>query len=235
MNKLQNLKIKNQSQNKAELYIYGTIISGDWKWEDSDVTSTEIRDFLKEIEDVKELDIYINSDGGSVFSGMAIYNMLKRHKAHKTVYVDGIAASIASVIAMAGDKIVIPSNAYLMVHKAWNIIAGNANDFREMADVLDKIDEGIVNVYQGKMKDGVNIDTIKNLVNDETWLTGTDAANYFNVEVGEENKAAACISDNIKNYKHVPKALEREENDQDKVNEEIENKIKLLELELELI
>src|SRR5690625_4825000 len=111
------LAIKNQTNDKAELYIYGDIISGDWKWEDSDVTSTEVRDFLKDIEDVTHLDIYINSGGGSVFTGMAIYNMLKRHKAHKRVIVDGLAGSIASVIAMAGDEIIIPSNAYLMIHK----------------------------------------------------------------------------------------------------------------------
>jgi ATP-dependent protease ClpP protease subunit len=223
------LRIKNQTQNSADLYIYGVIISGDWKWEDSDVTSTEIRDFLKTIDDVTNLNIYINSDGGSVFSGMAIYNMLKRHKAHKTVYIDGIAASIASVIAMVGDKIVIPSNAYLMIHKAWNYTRGNSNDMREMANILDKIDEGILNVYEGKIKDEVTLDKIKELVNNETWLTGKEAANYFKIEVGVENNTAACISDNFKNYKRVPKQLEKVEVIKNK-NDDIE----LLQMELEI-
>lgn len=226
------LKIKNQTQEKAELFIYGDIISGDWKWEDSDVTSTEIRDFLKSIEDVTSLDIYINSGGGSVFAGMAIYNMLKRHKATKTVHVDGIAGSIASVIAMAGDKIVIPSNAYLMIHKAWNYEAGNADQFRKMAETLDKIDDGIMNVYETKIKDGVKLEVIKGLVSAETWLTGKEAVNYFNVEVTEEIKVAACVSEQYKNYKNVPDKLVREESGQ---VEEIENKVKILQIELDLI
>ncbi|WP_330594436.1 Clp protease ClpP, partial [Clostridioides difficile] len=70
------------------------------------------------------MNIYINSGGGSVFAGMAIYNMLKRHEGFKTVYVDGIAASIASVIALAGDRVVIPQNAYFMIHKPWIGLCG---------------------------------------------------------------------------------------------------------------
>jgi ATP-dependent Clp protease, protease subunit len=228
---MKNLKIKNQSQNKAELYIYGDIISGDWKWEDSDVTSTEIRDFLKSIDNVTELDIYVNSAGGDVFTGMAIYNMLKRHKATKTVHVDGLAGSIASVIAMAGDKIIIPSNAYLMIHKAWSGTWGNANELRQMADTLDKIDEGILNVYQGKIKDGIEIDTIKSLVDSETWMTGPEASNYFNIEVGEEVKVAACSSDYFKNYKHVPEKLEEDSQVEDTNIEDEE--LELMEMELE--
>lgn len=229
MSKLKYLQIKNQTQNKAELYIYGLIISGDWKWEDSDVTSTEIRDFLKTIEDTTELDIFINSDGGDVFTAMAIYNMLKRHKAHKTVHVDGIAASAATFIAMAGDKIVIPKNAYMMIHKPWAITYGNANDFRSMADSLDKIQEGMMNLYETKLKDNVKIETIKDLVDKETWMTGDEAAKYFNVEVGKEMKIAACISENFKNFKNVPKQLEKVE----EINNE-DYDLELMELELEI-
>jgi ATP-dependent protease ClpP protease subunit len=132
--------------------------------------------------------------------------MLKRCPAQKTVYVDGLAASIASVIAMAGDKIVMPSNAFLMIHKAWNIAMGNADDMRKMADDLDTIDEGILNVYADNMKDGTDINDIKNMVSNETWLNGKDAANYFNIDVTEGNKAAASIS-NLSNYKNVPQEL----------------------------
>lgn len=236
MNKLKKyLQIKNQTQDKAELYIYGDIISGDWKWEDSDVTSTEIRDFLKEIENVTELTIYVNSYGGDVFSAMAIYSMLKRHKATKTVHVDGIAASAATYIVMVGDKIVIPKNAYLMIHKPWSASWGNANDFRTMAESLDKIQEGMLNLYETKLKDGVEITTIDDLVNKETWMTGDEAANYFNIEVGEEVLIAASASDHFKNYKHIPKQLVIENNNPkegDNQVEEINDEVEKLQLEV---
>lgn len=97
------LEIKNKTENEADFYIYGDIISSDWKWEESDVNVQDVLDFLKELDNVSNINIHINSGGGSVFAGMTIYNVLKQHKATKTVYVDGLAGSIASVIAMVGD------------------------------------------------------------------------------------------------------------------------------------
>lgn len=199
-------EIKNQSDNKAELLIYGDIVSGEWdKWENTDVAPTDIRNFLDQVKG-KDLDIYINSGGGSVFAGMGIYNMLKRHEGTKNVYVDGLAASIASVIAMAGDNIYIPSNAFLMIHKAWNFTYGNADELRKTADTLDMIDQGILNVYQEKMKECVDIETIKQMVAAETWLTGDEAEKYFNINVIEENNVVACCGD-ISKYKNAPKLL----------------------------
>ena len=90
---------------------------------------------------MKQINIYINSRGGSVFEGTAIYNQLRRHPAHKTVYVDGFACSIASVIAMAGDEVVMPRNALMMVHNAMMGVWGNAAELRKAADDLDKINE----------------------------------------------------------------------------------------------
>lgn len=222
-------EIKNQTQDFAELFIYGDIMN--YKWEDSDVTPQDIVDFLKEIDGKNKLNIYINSGGGSVFAGLAIYNQLKRHMSEKTVYVDGVAASIASVIAMAGDKVIIPSNAFLMIHKPWSFAWGNSIDMRKMADDLDRIEEGIMNVYKANLKDGVDIETIKEMVANETWLTGEEAAKYFNVEVVDENKAAACISDCFNSYKKVPDSLKNPHNEPPKNNYEKE---KLL-LELDLL
>lgn len=238
MKRYKNLEIKNLA-NKSELYIYGDIISGDWKWDDSDVTTNEIRDFLKEIEDAKELDIYINSGGGSVFAGQAIYNMLKRHKAKKTVYIDGLAASIASVIALVGDKVIIPSNAYFMIHKAWAWEIGNADDMLKMAATLEKIDEGILNVYKENLKDGVSEETIRQLIAEETWMTGDEAANYFkNIEVIEPVEAAACVSDELmQKYKNAPK-LNAKPKDQPSQSEETEDnldeELEMLAMELEI-
>lgn len=197
--------IKNQTDTTADLYFYGDIVSN-WRgaWDDTDQYPEAIRDFLKGQEG-KDLNIYINSGGGSVFAGMAIYNMLKRHKGHKTVYVDGLAASIASIIALAGDKIIIPSNAFLMIHKPWSWGMGNSNDFRKMADDLDAIQKGIMNVYEDNLVDGVEMAEIEKMVDEETWLNGNEASKYFSkIEVSEENNAAACASDYFKNYKNIP-------------------------------
>lgn len=222
-------EIKNQTETKAELLIYGDIVSSEWgKWEDTDIAPTDVRSFLDEVKG-KELDIYINSGGGSVFAGMGIYNMLKRHEGTKNVYVDGLAGSIASVIAMAGDNLYIPSNAFLMIHKAWNLSAGNADDLRKMADTLDTIDSGILNVYKDKLKDGVDIEEIKQMIANETWLTGDEAAKYFNINVIERNEAVASCSD-ISKFKNAPKELI-----EDKPKEGIELEYLKARLELELL
>lgn len=215
MSKLKCIKFKNSDTNcTQELYFYGDIVSDEWsKWQDSDTCPKDVQDILNQIDGNSPLDIYINSGGGSVFAGLAIYNMLKRCKSFKTVYVDGLAGSIASVIAMCGDKLVIPSNAFLMIHKAWNIAQGNANDLRKMAEDLDKIDEGILNVYSEKLADGVELDTIKDMVNKETWIVGSEVNKYFaNVEVIQSNKAVASIS-NLNMYDKIPDVFKNKAED----------------------
>ena len=127
------LEVKNKAENKAELIIFGEITSS--RWANSDVIPSDVNNLLNEIGENDALDIYINSPGGSVFAGIAIYNMLARHKGYKRVFVEGYAASIASVIAMVGDEIIVPENAYLMIHKAWGFAIGNADDLREQADL----------------------------------------------------------------------------------------------------
>lgn len=202
------LNIKNLDE-KAELHFYGEIVSDEWeKWSDLDTCPEDVLNYLSEIEDYKKLDIYINSGGGSVFAGLGIYNILKRHKGRKTVYVDGLAGSIASIIAMVGDEIIVPSNSFIMIHKPLCGVCGNANDMREMADTLDRIEEGLINTYKTKLKDNVDIETIKAMVNAETWLTGEEASKYFNITVTEANKMIAKVDTNLLNsYKNVPENL----------------------------
>lgn len=218
------IEIKNQTAESADLYFYGDIVSSEWgKWEDTDKCPEDVLNFLKEIEGVQNINIYINSGGGCVFAGMAIYNILKRNQANKTVYVDGLAGSISSVIAFAGDKLVMPANSYMMIHKAWSLTWGNSNELRKMADSLDIIDQGILNVYEANLKEGVNIEIIKEMVDAEKWLTGKQVAEYFNVEVTEESKAvASCNSDYFSNYSNVPKELIK--NEAKKPVEKTENK-----------
>lgn len=205
------LEIKNQSQDSAELYFYGDIIGSSWdRWQDEDKCPQDVADFLNGLEGVKNIDIYVNSGGGDVFGGLAIYNILKRNPANKTVHVDGLAASIASVIALAGDKVIIPSTAQFMIHQPWTIALGNANDFRKLADILDKCSQSILNVYKENLREGIDINTIKQMMDDETWMTGDEAAKYFNVEVDETADIAACAdSQYYSKYKHLPKNLRK--------------------------
>lgn len=235
------LEIKNINGNSS-IRFDGDIVDTGWdKWNAEDSCPADVLEALNGL--TGDLDIYINSGGGSVFSGMSIYNILSRYKGNKTVYVDGLAGSIASVIAMAGDKIVMPKNSFLMIHKPLCMVGGNSNDFRKMADTLDTIEQGIINVYATKLKDGVNIEDIKSMVNDETWLTGEQAQQYFNIEVSEPNNAIAFIRKNdFENYLNdklqEPKRVENSKQQistptiEDK--EQLELETELLKLELEL-
>lgn len=200
------IEIKNQTEEKAELYFYGDIVSSSWEsyWYEEDKCPQDITDFLKELESSKSIDIFINSGGGSVHGGLAIYNLLKRHQGQKTVYVDGIAASIASVIAMAGDKIIIPSNAQFMIHKPLTWCGGNADDLRKTADILDTCQKSITNIYMENVKEGITEEKIMELINNETWFTGDEVAHYFNVEVEEQSDVVACSSQYFSKYSKTP-------------------------------
>ena len=141
-------QFKASSEGKpSELFFYGDIVSSNWDaWQKEDQYPQNVQKLLSEIGN-GDVDIHINSGGGDVFAGIAIYNMLRSCAGKKTVYIDGWAASIASIIAMAGDEIIMPENSYLMVHKAWTVAMGNADEMRELADRLDKIDSGILATY----------------------------------------------------------------------------------------
>lgn len=135
--------------------------------------------------------------------------MLKRYEGRKTVHVDALAGSIASIIAFADSEApTIPANAYLMIHKPWAGCEGNSSELRKMADTLDSIESGIWNIYEEHLAEGVSIETIKELMEAETWLNGKEAAQYFKVKVGAENEAVAAVQDYTENYCHnVPKDL----------------------------
>lgn len=202
------IEIKNQTEERAELYIYGDIVYDKGWWNrDSDRDPSEIAEELAGIDQYEQLDIFINSGGGNVYAGMAIYNILKRHEGHKVVHVDGIAASIASVIAMAADELVIPKTAQLMLHKPWSYAVGNANDLRKEAEVLDSCEEMILNAYMEKAT--VDRDEIQRLVEEETWLTGEEAADYFEIRI-EESDPQDCESRYFENYAHVPRTLKQD-------------------------
>lgn len=154
--------------------IYGEI--ADEKWYKEDVTPIEISEKLKGFEDCSDIHLRINSYGGSVFAGQAIINMLDSYKAKKTAYIDGIAASMASVIAASCDEIIMPDNALMMVHKPLASVAGNATHMREAAKMLDKAEQTLIAVYMRHFK-GTE-DELRNLLEKETWLTANEALQY---------------------------------------------------------
>ena len=205
------MTIKNQTDSSADLFFYGDIVSETWQseWYEDDMAPGDVKEFLDQLDGTENINIHINSGGGSVFGGIAINNMLRRNNAHKTVYVDGLAASIASVIMMAGDEIVMPKNATVMIHKpsaSYFFTTKNADDLRKDAESLDTCQEAIMQTYMTKAK--VDKEEIEQKVNDETWLTGEEAAELFDIKVEEANDAVACAGSSMFFcYKNVPTSL----------------------------
>ena len=205
------IEIKNQTENSADLCFFGDINSeslGEWqKYYPEDKAPQDVKEFLDQLENVSKINVHINSGGGSVFGGIAIYNMLKRFDAEITVYVEGLAASIASVIAMAGDKIIIPANAQMMIHKPSSCAWGNANEMRKEADILDGCQKVILNTYMQHAKEGVTEEQINDLINAETWKNGEEWQEYFDIEVSESSQAAAAASDFYDKYNNLPENI----------------------------
>lgn len=186
MRKFWNFKAKDE--NRAELTLYGEISEVTW-WGD-EVTPKDFKRDLDKLGNVEEIAIYINSPGGDVFAGETIYNMLNRHPARKTVHIDGLAASIASIIAMVGDEIIMPENAMLMIHEAWTITSGNKNEIRSMADTLERIDENLIGIYTART--GKTHDEIEAMMKAETWITAAEAVEMGFADRVEENKKIAA-------------------------------------------
>ena len=153
-----------------ELRLYDTI-DGDGWFTESETSAKAIAKKLAEMPNAKEIKIFINSLGGSVMEGLGIYNQIKRHSAHKTVYIDGFACSIASVIAMAGDTVIMPKNAVMMIHNAWVVAAGNAAQLRKTADDLDVINAASVQAYLDKAGDKLTPEKLTEMLDAETYLT----------------------------------------------------------------
>lgn len=199
--------LNKDNKKEAELLLYG-VVGEDGYW--GEVTAKDFAKDLKEVEDAEIINVRINSPGGDVFAGQAIYSMLKRCKSKIVVYIDGLAASIASLVAMAGDTVIMPKNSMMMIHKPWTFTAGNANDMRETAETLDKVEKSILVAYTDKT--GLSEDEITALLEAETWLTATEAKEKGFCDEIEETEIKASLKDgfltinnqkfNIKNYKN---------------------------------
>lgn len=195
--------VKAKANQSAEILIYEDVGAG-WF---GGVTAKQFTDELKALGDVKSIDVRINSYGGDVFEGLAIYRQLVGHAAKVTTHIDGVAASIASVIAMAGEEIRIAEAGWLMVHDAWGGCFGNAAEMRRQADLLDSVTAQLAGVYEARTQQPM--DKLRKWMADETWMNAADALdNGFATSVSENLRMAAYGGSLDRfNFRHLPAGL----------------------------
>jgi ATP-dependent Clp endopeptidase proteolytic subunit ClpP len=203
LNKRSGFSIKNKADNSAEITIYDDI---GFSWFSDGVTAKSFSDELKKLpESVKNISVRINSPGGDVFEGISIYNRIKQHKAKVTVYIDGLAASIASIIALAGDEVIMGEGAMMMIHKPMSSVFGNSIEMEDTIQRLDDVEEQLVGIY--KRKTGMDRTEIKTMLAEEAWM-GADQAMELGfvdgiMESDEALDIAACVK-NVKWFKNCP-------------------------------
>lgn len=202
--------LKTKSKDTAELFLYEEISS--WSGQNSCGSAKKFTEDIDALGDIKTLNIYINSPGGDVFEGTSIYNFLIRLKCIKNVYIDGMAASIASVIAIAGDKVSMPDNSMMMIHNVWSYCVGNAARMRKAAEDIDKYNDNIKTIYLQRTKGKISPEKLTELMDNETWLSAKECLEYgFCDEVTEAIKMSACIKNQVLlAYNHVPEIFLQE-------------------------
>lgn len=175
----------------ADIYLYGVI--GQTFWGDG-ISATKIKDELAKLGNVKTINIHINSEGGDVFEGRAIYTQLHKHSARKIVHVDGLAASIASLIAMAGDEIRMGEGTMMMIHNAWTIALGDAAELAKVVALLQSIDNTLVDSYVLRTKN--KGEKVRKWMEADTWFTAAEAHKEgFCDVIDEPVRAAAMLRD----------------------------------------
>lgn len=206
MNRLKCLQIKNQTETSADIYIYGDIVDDSYSdWIGAGyIFPVDVRTQLEALSG-RDINVYVNSDGGFVSCGIAIANMIARHQGNVTAYIDGWAASIASVIVMAAKKIVMPENAMLMIHRPMTGVMGNVDDMQRGIDGLLAAQEAMLTTYGNHLKEGVSIDDIRADMEAETWYTAAEAAEKFDIEVVSPiAQQVAYAGDMTKYFKNMP-------------------------------
>ena len=182
--------IRDVSETETEIFIYDYI--GEF--------GITANDFVRELADIRasKISLRINSPGGNVFDGLAIYNACKRHRAEMSVYIDGVAASAASFIAMAGDTVTMMPHSQMMIHEAHGLVIGPADDMRQMADFLDKSSDNIAGIYAEKA--GGTVEEWRDRMRDETWFSDQEAVDLGladGIEGEDEEEAEARTAPRI--------------------------------------
>lgn len=197
-------QIRNLASGEVELLIYD-VIGEDFFGEG--VTAKGVQDMLRSAGPVHTIHARLNTPGGAAFDGLAIYNTLVQHPAKVLTYVDGVAASAGSIIAMAGDEIHIGENALMMIHRAAGVAFGNADDMLAMVDLLDKMDGQIAGTYASRS--GKPQEAFAEMMAAETWFTGQEAIDAgLATHLMESKRVTAAFDPKVFNrYKHQPKQL----------------------------
>ncbi len=203
--------IKNEDSGETELFFEGPISDETW-WGD-EITPAMFRDELAKVSG--NLTVWINSPGGDCVSASQIYTMLRNHKSKVTVKIDGIAASAASVVAMAGDETLISPTGYLMVHNPMTLASGNKFDMEKAIALLDEIKEGIINAYVRKT--GLSRNKISKLMDDETWLNAEKALQLGFVDgiLFDEKKKPFIPEENEPNEDESDEKSKEDDSDED--------------------
>ena len=209
MKKLWEIK-QSAAPSTLDIYIYSDIKSDSYNWrtdeiQQSETSAAHFREMLDP--DIKNINIYINSLGGSVMEGTAIYNQLVRHKAYKTVYIDGFACSIASVIAMSGNRVIMPKNTVMMIHNAYCCASGNAAELRKIANDLEKINEVGKQAYLAKSAGKLSAEKLTEIMNNETYLTAEECIEYGLADEFSEKAAVLKVPEPQNDDKFEEKAI----------------------------
>ena len=195
--------IQNKAGETADIYIFDEI----------GTYGVTAQDFISEIKGLKDMPINlrINSLGGDVFDGMAMYNVIKRREAKTTVYIEGIAASIATIIALGADEVIMAENSLFMIHNAWGGTSGEAKDMRKTAETLDKITSELTDIYVKKT--GLSYDALAEMMDEETWLNAEEAFRLGFIDTISDSIKVAAKYD-VSKFKNI-------------TQEEIKNKLSI--------
>ncbi|MCP4569991.1 MAG: Clp protease ClpP [FCB group bacterium] len=186
-------KVRNKGEKATDVYIYDEI----------SIYGITAESFISDISDVKTpvINLHLNTPGGYVFDGFAIYNALQQHKSKVVVHIDGLAASAGSIIAMAGDEVKMAANAFLMIHRPWSMVIGNASDMRNEAKVLDNIGGSLIDTYVKKT--GLDHKVITDWLADETWFNADEALKHGFVDAVVDDKEIEN-KHNLNDFGNVP-------------------------------
>ena len=209
-------EVEGQETGTALMRIYEDI--GEDCWTGEGITAKKFAAELDGFGDIKRLHIHINSLGGDAFAAQAIHSSLKEHSAKKTSYIDGVAASAATIIACGANEVVARMNSTYMIHNPWGVVMGGAKAMRKAADDLDKVTKPIVNVYAAQVRETIDEATIRQLMDDETWMDAEEAKAYGFVNrikgkikaIAKVNKSQILCSGRVMNldryhYRNIPR------------------------------
>lgn len=210
-------KIEARADDEAEIIIYDVI---GWPFIEADV-------FVRELAGIKakSIKLRINSPGGDVFDSMAIFNALKDHPAKITTQIDGLAASMASVIALSGDEVTAHKNSMMMIHNAWVVVAGDRHLLSDVAtNILEKIDGNILDIYYGKAGSGKR--DLRQMMDEETWLTAAEAKEKGLIDRVLEGATQARAQFSLSMYANVPDGLEGKQEGRELTEREMERALR---------